>query len=91
MLYVNIRLKPITKAKVINFLYRVSLQKTFYTWNYKKAGAALVRTINSNNNNNNNNNNNSLSNKPKKIVIVLQTLPWMVRTSADIAQHGLFI
>ena len=45
---------------------RVSLLKTFYTWNYKKAGAALVRTINSNNNNNNNNNNNSLSNKPKK-------------------------
>ena len=47
MLYINIRLKPITKAKIINCLYRVSLQKTFYTWNYKKAGAALVRTITS--------------------------------------------
>ena len=49
MLYVKMRLKLITKAKVpvINFLYRVSLQKTFYNQNYKKAGAALVRTITS--------------------------------------------
>ena len=32
MLYINdIHLKPITKAKVLNFLYRVSLQKTSYT------------------------------------------------------------
>ena len=31
MSYINMRLKPITEAKVINFLYRVSLQKTFYT------------------------------------------------------------
>ena len=40
MLYINIRLKPTTK--VINFLYRVSLQKTFYTRNYKKNGAATT-------------------------------------------------
>ena len=47
MLYINIRLKSIKKAKVLNFLDRVSFLKTFYTRNYKKAGAALVRTITS--------------------------------------------
>ena len=41
-------MKPVTKAKVINLLYRVSLQRTCYTGNYKKkGGAALVRTITS--------------------------------------------
>ena len=38
MFYINIRLEPITKPKVIDFLYRVSLQKTLYARKYKKAG-----------------------------------------------------
>ena len=50
MLYINIRLKAITKAKVNKFpVQSFTLENILHSKLDKKAGAALVRTISGNN------------------------------------------